>query len=230
MNPMAQLTAVTALAAFFSFSTILPAADEISPAPLGSSSGRQLKLRTVEAVPGRQPESGPPVSEVKLTVLDGESSRSKTLWTATTDERGEAIWRQPIQNRPDDPAPPKRIFVRASRGGYQSASRPIDPAAGEEIIALSKWVPWMVRAIDAQTKKPIPTFTVMNRMLANLSTHYGPTTAQNGEALAGYFSEKYIQPRQLTIEAPGYETFQIALTPVLGATNTYELKRKPAAP
>ncbi len=98
------------------------------------------------------------------------------------------------------------------------------------MVALSKWVPWMVRAIDAQTKEPIPTFTVMNRMLTNLTIHYGPTTAQNGQALAGFFSEKTIRPRQLTIEAPGYETFQIALTPTLGATNTYELKRQTAAP
>jgi hypothetical protein len=190
-----------------------------------------LKLRTVEAIPGKQPESGPPISDVKITVLDGESSKSKTLWSATTDQRGEVSWPEPIQAKQEDPSlPKKKIFVRASKGGYQSTTRPIEPTAGEETIALSKWVPWMVRAVDAQTKEPIPTFTVMNRMLTNLSTHYGPTTAQNGEALAGFFSEKTIRERELTIEAPGYETFRVALTPVLGTTNTYELKRKPATP
>jgi len=194
------------------------------------SVSKPLKLRTVEAVPGKQPESGPAVGGVTLSVVDGEDTkRSKTLWTATTDERGEVTWPQPITAN-DPAAPRKRIFVRASKGGYQSATRPIEPAAGEETIALSKWVPWMVRAVDAQTKEPIPTFTVMNRMLTNLTTHYGPTAAQHGEALAGFFSENTIRPRQLTIEAPGYEMFQIALTPELGATNTYELKRKPAAP
>ena len=181
-------------------------------------------------MPGQQPESGPSVGGVTLSVLDGEDAkRSKTLWSATTDERGEVIW--PIPITANDPASGlKRLFVRASKGGYQSATRRIDPAAGEEIVALSKWVPWMVRAVDAQTKVPIPTFTVMNRMLTNLTTKYGPTTAQNGEALAGFFSEHTIRPRQLTIEAPEYEMFQTNLTPTLGATNTYELKRKPVAP
>lgn len=233
MKIFAQLTAAAVCASYLSFTAMSLAADEpnISSAPIPLKKGA-LKLRTVEAVPGQKAESWPSIPKVELTVLDGESkTRSKTLWKATTDERGEAIWLEPIRANPNDPVSlGKKLFVRASRGGYESAARPIDPAAGEEIIALSKWAPWMVRAIDADTKKPIPTFTVMNRMLTNLTTHYGPTTARNGEALAGFFSEHTIRPRQLTIEAPGYKTFQIALTPKLGATNTYELKREPAAP
>ena len=209
----------------------LPAAEPTTAgAPAATPQNRALKVRTVEAIPGQQPEGGPPIGRVTLSILDGEDARrSKTLWTGITDDRGEALWQVPVQiTASDSAAAKKRVYVHASKGGYQGATRPVDPAAGEEIVALSKWVAWMVRAIDADTKQPIPTFTVMNRMLTNLSTHYGPTTAQNGEALAGFFSEKTIQPRQLTIEAPGYETFQIALTPVLGTTNTYELKRKPA--
>ena len=229
MKSLLRLTLVTVFFVSLAFSTITSAAEAPPSIPLPKGA---LKLRTVEAVPGRQPESGPPIPGVEVTVLDGESkTRSKTLWTATTDEHGEAIWAAPVQIKSNDPsAPPKKLFLRASLGGYQSAARPIDAAAGEEIVALSKWVPWMVRAVDAQTKQPIPTFTVINRMLTNLTTHYGPTTARNGEALAGFFSEKTIRERELTIEADGYETFRLALTPVLGATNTYELKRKFAAP
>jgi hypothetical protein len=235
MKLLSQFTFLMLFASFLSFTGIVPAAEErpfaTPPVPVRRA---PLKLRTVEAVPGKQPESGPRIGGVTLSILDGEDAkRSKTLWNGTTDERGEAVWPQPqpILASASDPASvPRKIFVRASKGGYQSATRRIDPGAGEEIVALSKWVPWMVRAIDAETKQPIPTFTVMNRMLTNLSTHYGPTTARNGEALAGFFSEHTIRQRELTIEAPGYETFRVALTPTLGATNTYELKRKSAAP
>lgn len=230
MKLLSQLTLLAVFASVFSFTAPAPAAEEPTTAPPATPARKgSLKLRTVEAVPGRQPESGPPVGGVTLSVLDGEDAkRSKTLWTSTTDERGEVIWSQPNPGTANDPASgPKRLFVRASKGGYQTATRRIDLAAGEEIVALSKWVPWMVRAVDARTKEPIPTFTVMNRMLTNLTTKYGPTTAQNGEALAGFFSEHTIRPRQLTIDAPDYETFQTNLTPTLGATNTYELKRVP---
>jgi hypothetical protein len=233
MKLVVQFIPVALFAFALSFSFVASAAEEPKFGPPTIQLKKQpLKLRTVEAVPGKQPESGPPVGGVSLSVLDGESAtRSKTLWTAVTDERGTAIWPQPIPTMENDPASPyKRLFVRASKPGYQGATRPIDPAAGEETIALSKWAPWMVRAIDAETKRPIPTFTVMNRLLANPAIHYGPTTARNGEALAGFFSERTIRPRQLTIEAPGYEIFRVELTPQLGATNTYELRRKPAAP
>lgn len=229
MKLLSQLTLPAVFAWVLVFTALALAAEEPAlAAPATALRKGSLKLRTVEAVPGKQPEGGPPVGGVTLTVLDGEDpKRSKTLWNATTGERGEAVWSQPIPVTANNPASaPKRMFVRASKGGYQSATRRIEPAAGVETIALSKWVPWMVRAVDAGTKQPIPTFTVMNRMLTNLTTKYGPTTAQNGEALAGFFSEHTIRPRQLTIDAPGYETFQIELTPTLGATNTYELKRK----
>jgi hypothetical protein len=232
MKLFARFTPVAMFALLFSFNSISGAADDLKSPVSPLPSKKPLKVRTVEAVPGKQPESGPAVGRVELTISEGEDAKhAKNLWTGTTDEAGEAIWVQSIQIAESRTATAqKRFFIRASKGGYQGTTRPIDPGAVEEIVALSKWVPWMVRAIDADTKKPIPTFTVMNRMLANLSTHYGPTTARNGEALAGFFSEKYIQPRQLTIEADGYETFQIALTPTLGATNTYELKRKPGTP
>lgn len=220
------------LALIFSFHSISPAADGLKSASDSTAPKNALKLRTIEAVPGKQPESGPAIGGVELTISEGkDAKRSKAVWTIMSDERGEAFWPQSIQVMESRVAQRRETFyVRASKGGYQSATRPIDPAAGEEIVALSKWVPWMVRAVDSDTKKPIPNFTVMNRMLTKLTTHFGPTTAQNGEALAGYFTEKYIQARQLTIEAPGYETFQVVLTPVLGATNTYELKRKQTAP
>jgi hypothetical protein len=91
---------------------------------------------------------------------------------------------------------------------------------------MEQWMPWMVRAIDAETKKPIENFTTMNRRPPNFTDRFGPGIARNGEALAGYFAETFIHERELTIEAPGYETFKIMLTPQLAATNTYELRRK----
>jgi outer membrane protein assembly factor BamB len=187
-------------------------------------------LRSVEAIPGQQPERGPAVSGVTVSIQDGLSAtRSTVLWTGKTDERGEALWPGPAT--PAAPAAAnKRLYLHAAKGGYQSTARPIDPAAGEEIIALSKWMPWVVEVFDADSKKPLETFQVMNRMATNLSTHYGPVTGQAGTAIAGYFSEKTIRLRQLTIEADGYETLQKDILPVLGQTNTFGLKRKPAAP
>jgi hypothetical protein len=41
-----------------------------------------------------------------------------------------------------------------------------------------------------------------------------------------YFAETFIHERVLTIEAEGYETLRFPLMPELGATNTYELRRK----
>ena len=90
-------------------------------------------------------------------------------------------------------------------------------------------MPWMVRAIDAETKQPIASFTTMNRRPPNFVDRYGPSVAQNGEVIAGFFAETFIHERELTIEAPGYETLRFLLMPGLGATNTYELRRKSVA-
>gem|GEM_PF-5425313 len=102
--------------------------------------------------------------------------------------------------------------------------------AGEATVELHRYGPWRVRAIDAETRTPIPTFTTMNHNATNLSSSFGPTMARNGELIAGYFVEAWLKPRLLTIEAPGYEKFRLTLVPELGATNTYELRRLPAAP
>jgi hypothetical protein len=91
---------------------------------------------------------------------------------------------------------------------------------------MERWIPWMVRAIDAETKEPILNFTTLNSRPPTFADKFGPSRAVNGEALAGFFAETFIHERVLTIEAPGYETLRFPLLPELGATNTYELKRK----
>ena len=105
----------------------------------------------------------------------------------------------------------------------------VDPGAGEDVITLSKFVPWIVQVVDAQSKEPLQSFTVMNRLATNLNTSFGPSTGRQGEALAGYFTENTIRPRVLTIEAPGYEMLRVPITPELGGTNKFELHRKPVA-
>src|SRR5215213_657994 len=123
-----RLTTFVWTVSFFVLSSSAQLATAQTPVP---SKKVSLKLRTVEAIPGKQPESGPPLSDVKITVLDGESSKSKTLWSATTDQRGEVIWPEPIQTKPEEPSlPKKKIFVRASKAGYQNTTRPIEPTAG----------------------------------------------------------------------------------------------------
>jgi hypothetical protein len=84
----------------------------------------------------------------------------------------------------------------------------------------------MVRAIDAETREPILNFTTLNSRPPTFADKFGPSRAVNGEALAGFFAETFIHERVLTITADGYETLRFQLMPELGATNTYELKRK----
>jgi len=91
---------------------------------------------------------------------------------------------------------------------------------------MEKWHPWKIRAIDAETKEPILNFTTLNSPRPPSPTKFGPSRAVNGEALVGYFAETFIHERVLTIRADGYETLRFPLMSELGATNTYELKRK----
>jgi hypothetical protein len=66
----------------------------------------------------------------------------------------------------------------------------------------------------------------LNERPPTFADKFGLSRAVNGEALEGYFAETFIHERRLTITADGYETLRFHLMPDLGATNTYELRRK----
>jgi len=208
----------------------------LQPAEFTLKAGAPLKLRAREARTSVQPTAGLLYRIVTLTVPESpESSRSELrgeiIWDARSNTRGEAIWMHPMQGTPHAPAGLQdKVLVRATASGFHTAWTWVDPRAGEATVELHRYEPWRVRAIDAETRTPIPMFTTMNHNATNMSSSYGPATASNGEVIAGYFVEAWLKPRLLTIEASGYEKFRLTLVPELGATNTYELRRVPAAP
>ncbi|MDB6035405.1 MAG: resA 1 [Verrucomicrobiales bacterium] len=195
------------------------------PVDITLTTGKPLKLRAVEAPTRLNPEIGPALAGAIFSVVD---AGGVMFWKANADFRGEAIWDKPLQHSSEAGLTNQgKIPVHAQGvGGYRQATAWIDPNAGEALIKMEKWIPWKVRAIDAETKEPILNFTTLNSRPPTFADKFGPSRAINGEALAGYFAETFIHERVLTIEAEGYETLRFPLMPELGATNTYELKRK----
>ncbi len=221
-----------------SFSPVVELIDldqPIQPVDFALKTGTPLKLRATEAKTSVQPLTGRLVRSVSFNVLESSNAtrgelRGEILWTAPADASSEAVWLHPMQRTPDAPVGLQdKVLIRASAPGFHTAWTWVDPKAGEATVALHPYVPWHVRAIDAQTKAPIESFTTMNYNAANLGSSYGPAVARNGEVIAGFFVEAWLKPRLLTVEAPGYEKFRLTLVPELGATNTYELRRNAAA-
>ncbi len=199
------------------------------PAPLAITltSGQSLKLRAVEAPTRLNRAIGPPIPRVIFSVVDAGSI---SFLRTNADFQGKAVWEKPLQHSSETTNGVEgKILVRTERvGGYRAGAKWIDPNAGEALITMEKWIPWKIRAIDADTKQPIMNFTTLNSRPPTFQDKFGPSRAVNGEALGGYFAETFIHERVLTIEAEGYETLRFPLLPELGATNTYELKLKPA--
>ena len=197
------------------------------PAPLTITltTGQPLKLRAVESPTRLNRALGPPIPRVVFTVVDGGSM---TFLRTNADLQGQAVWEKPLQHSSETTNGVEgKILVRTERvGGYRAGAKWVDPKAGEAVITMEKWIPWKIRAIDAETKQPILNFTTLNSRPPTFQDKFGPSPAENGEALGGYFAETFIHERVLTIEAPGYETLRFPLLPELGATNTYELHRK----
>ena len=197
------------------------------PAPLDITliAGKPLKLRAVEAPTRLKREIGPPIPRVVFVLTDGGGVG---FMREVANQQGEAVWQKPLQHSSETTNGVEgKILVRTERvGGYRAGAKWIDPNAGEAVVTMEKWIPWKVRAIDAETRQPILRFTTLNSRPPTFQDRFGPSQAINGEALAGYFAETFIHERVLTIEAEGYETLSFQLMPELGATNTYELKRK----
>jgi len=198
------------------------------PAPLDITltTGKPLKLRVIESPTRLNPAMGPPIPRAFLSVVD---AGGVMFWKTNADSGGEAVWERPLQHSSEVTTNTQegRIQVRAQgMGGYREVTTWIDPNAGEALIKMERWIPWMVRAIDSETKEPILNFTTLNSRPPTFADKFGPSRAVNGEALAGYFANTFIHERVLTITADGYETLRFPLMPELGATNTYELKRK----
>jgi hypothetical protein len=151
-----------------------------------------------------------------------------TFLKKSADAQGELVWEKPLQHSSEATnGVENKIWIRVDGvGGYRAGARWIDPNVGETTIRMEKWHPWKIRAIDAETKEPILNFTTLNARPPTFADKFGPSRAVNGEALGGYFAETFIHERVLTIKADGYETLSFPLMPELGATNTYELKRK----
>ena len=195
-----------------------------APLDITLTTGKPLKLRVIEAPTRLNRADGPPIPDVAFVALDS----GYVFWKTNADAQGELIWEKPLQHSADATNGVEgKILIRAApRGGYRARAVWIDPNAGEAVIKLEKWHPWKIRAIDAETKEPIMNFTTLNSRPPTFADKFGPSRAMNGEALGGYFAETFIHERVLTIEAEGYETLRFPLMPELGATNTYELKRK----
>jgi 5-hydroxyisourate hydrolase-like protein (transthyretin family) len=196
-----------------------------APLDLTLTTGKPLKLRAVESPTRLNPEIGPSLPRAILSVVD---AGGVMFWKTNADSQGEAVWEKPLQHSSEAANKNEgKIQVRAHGvGGYREVTKWIDPNAGEALIKMEKWIPWKVRAIDAETKEPILNFTTLNSRPPLFADKFGPSRAVNGEALAGYFAETFIHERVLTITADGYETLRFQLMPELSATNTYELKRK----
>ena len=197
------------------------------PAPLNITltAGKPLKLRAVESPTRLNPEIGPSLPGAIFTVVD---AGGVTFWNTRADSLGEAVYEKPLQHSSEATNGVEgKILVRADGVGlHRAKSMWVDPNAGEALIKMERWIPWKIRAIDAETKQPIMNFTTLNSRPPTFQDKFGPSRAVNGEALGGYFAETFIHERVLTIEAPGYETLRFPLMPELGATNTYELKRR----
>jgi protocatechuate 3,4-dioxygenase beta subunit len=196
------------------------------PAPLDITltTGKPLKLRAVESPTRLNRAVGPPIPRAVFTVVDGGVTFLKT----NANMQGEIVWEKPLQHSSDATnGVENKIWIRVDGvGGYRGGARWIDPNVGETTIRMERWIPWKIRAIDAETKEPILNFTTLNARPPTFADKFGPSQAVNGEALGGYFAETFIHERVLTIKAAGYETLVLPLMPELGATNTYELKRK----
>jgi 5-hydroxyisourate hydrolase-like protein (transthyretin family) len=197
------------------------------PAPLDITltTGKPLKLRAVESPTRLNPEIGPSLPRARFTVID---AGGVTFLRTNADVQGEFVWEKPLQHSSEATNKVEgKILVQADGVGlHRSKATWVDPNAGEVLIKMERWIPWKVRAIDAETKEPILGFTTLNSRPPLFADKFGPSRAVNGEALAGYFAETFIHERVLTITADGYETLRFQLMPELGATNTYELKRK----
>jgi 5-hydroxyisourate hydrolase-like protein (transthyretin family) len=197
------------------------------PAPLDITltTGKPLKLRAVESPTRLNPEIGPSLPHALFTVVD---AGGVTFWKANADNQGEAVWEKPLQHSSEATNKVEgKILVRADGVGlHRGKSTWVDPNAGEALIKMERWIEWRIRAIDAETKEPILNFTTLNARPPTFADKFGPSRAVNGEALGGYFAETWLHERVLTITADGYETLSFPLMPELGATNTYELKRK----
>ncbi len=195
------------------------------PMDITVTTGKPLKLRVVESPTRLNPEIGPALPRAILSVVD---AGGVTFWKTNANSQGEAVWEKPLQHSSEATNKNEgKIPVRAHGvGGYREVTMWIDPNAGEALIKMERWIPWKVRAIDAETREPILNFTTLNSRPPTFADKFGPSRAVNGEALAGYFAETFIHERVLTITADGYETLRFQLMPELGATNTYELKRK----
>ena len=199
--------------------------DQPVPVTITLTDGKPLKLRAVEAPTRLNREIGPPIPRIVFSVVD---AGSVSFLRANADAQGEFVWEKPLQHSSEATnGVENKILVRAERtGGYRAGAKWIDPNAGEAVIPMEKWIPWKIRAIDAETRQPILNFTTLNSRPPTFQDKFGPSQAVNGEALGGFFAETFIHERVLTIEANGYETLRFPLLPELGATNTYELKRK----
>ncbi len=188
------------------------------------TTGRPLKLRAIESPTRLNRADGPPIPRVSFAVLED----GIIFLRSNANAQGELVWEKPLQHssRATNGVEGKILILAEGLGGYRSKSAWIDPNAGEAVFKMEKWHPWKIRAIDAETKEPILNFTTLNSRPPTFADKFGPSRAVNGEALGGYFAETFIHERVLTIESEGYETLRFPLLPELGATNTYELKRK----
>ena len=121
------------------------------------------------------------------------------------------------------------LLIYENEGAFAGLSEAEQGKIFQEYMDYTEGIRKQGNYIAGEALQPISTATTVRVKNGKTLTTDGPF-ADTKEVIAGYFVEAWLKPRLLTIEAPGYEKFRLTLVPELGATNTYELRRLPAAP
>jgi RNA polymerase sigma factor (sigma-70 family) len=161
-----------------------------SPVEFRLGAGRTIRGRVVDA-------QGQPVAGVVVGAYLW--SGHQTLdWRADTDADGQYRW---------DNAPTDTVSVSASKRGYDFAEQSFEPSDKEHVVTLRGILRLRGTVTDAETGRPIETFTVVAGTeigVNNTLWHTDFNRIHHGGRYEISFDALGIQPHRVRIEARGY--------------------------
>ena len=183
-----------------------------------------LTLAPARVLHGRvQDKNARPVSgaRVRLDAWNGTSDLLK--FQTFTDEQGTFIWTG---------APSDQITFYVSRTNYGNASHSFGGAMDNVVITLTRPPGVFGKVFDAETKKPIESFTVIpGRKYSSSETQTRWDRSESARGSGGEYalrmSSYYFQPEaRVLVEAPGYEPqVSRAFVGMDSYTNDFALKK-----
>ena len=163
----------------------------------------QIKLAPPQILHGRVADQQQrPVPGARVRVDEWQGTTDLVRFQTLTDDQGAFVWTG---------APPDQITFYVTKTNFSSTRHSFSGTMDNIIIPITRAPGIFGKVLDAETKKPIPSFTVIpGRKYSQNETQIHWDRSESARGLGGEYSLKissyYFQPEaRVLVEAPGYE-------------------------